>query len=157
MIDPNDVPLYSEIAPGLWMGGTDDLDTVNRAVRLPTVSDRSKFDAVVTLSAYTNPVGWYVKEFRFCIPDAGLEPEHAQELEKIADWAHLQWKSGGSVLIRCQAGMNRSGLVTALVLMRDQISAVKAIAMIRQKRSSDALSNTSFVNYLTTRNPRLDQ
>ena len=144
-----EIPLASEIVPGLWMGGTDDLDTVNRAGRLPSASDERDFDAVVTLSAYSKPVGWYVHEFRFCIPDASLDDEHAQELEKIADWAYLQWKSGKKVLVRCQAGMNRSGLVTALILIRDRIKAEEAIAMIRRKRSGDALSNPSFVEYLT--------
>jgi protein-tyrosine phosphatase len=45
--------------------------------------------------------------------------------------------------------MNRSGLVTALILIRDRIKAEEAIALIRQKRSGDALSNLSFVEYLT--------
>ena len=144
-----EIPLASEIVPGLWMGGTDDLDTVNRAGRLPSASDERDFDAVVTLSAYSKPVGWYVHEFRYCIPDASLDEEHAEELEKIADWAYVQWKSGRKVLVRCQAGMNRSGLVTALILMRDKVEAKKAIALIRSKRSEDALSNHSFVEYLT--------
>ena len=129
-----EVPLSSEILPGLWMGGTDDLDLVNRAGRLPSASDPKDFDAVVTLSAYSKPVGWYVHEFRYCIPDASLDDEHAEELEKIADWAYLQWKSGKQVLVRCQAGMNRSGLVTALILMRDRMKPKAAIALIRSKR-----------------------
>jgi protein-tyrosine phosphatase len=143
-----EVPLSSEILPGLWMGGTDDLDLVNRAGRLPSASDPKDFDAVVTLSAYSKPVGWYVHEFRYCIPDASLDEEHAQELEKIADWAYLQWKSGKQVLIRCQAGMNRSGHVMALILMRERMKPKAAIELIRSKRSEDALSNHSFVEYL---------
>ena len=143
-----EVPLSSEILPGLWMGGTDDLDLVNRAGRLPSTSDPKDFDAVVTLSAYSKPVGWYVHEVRYCIPDASLDDEHAEELEKIADWAYVKWKSGKQVLIRCQAGMNRSGLVTALILMRDRMKPKAAIELIRSKRSEDALSNHSFVEYL---------
>jgi protein-tyrosine phosphatase len=143
-----EVPLCSEILPGLWMGGTDDLDLVNRAGRLPSASDPKDFDAVVTLSAYSKPVGWYVHEFRYCIPDSSLDDEHAEELEQIADWAYLQWKSGKQVLVRCQAGMNRSGLVTALILMRDRVKPRAAIELIRSKRSADALSNHSFVEYL---------
>lgn len=144
----SEIPLYSEIALGLWMGGADDLDSVNRAIRLPVLSDRSEFDAVVTLSAYSQPFGWYVKEFRYCIPDASLDDEHAEELEKIADWAYVQWKAGRQTLIRCQAGMNRSGLVTALVLLRDRVRPDDAIKLIRKKRHPDALSNYSYVEYL---------
>ena len=143
-----DTPMYSEILPGLWMGGTDDYDTVDRPSELPRLFSVRDFDAVVTLNVYANPFGWYVKEFRFGFPDSSLTDEDAEELERIADWAFIEWKKGRRVLIRCQAGMNRSGLVTALVLMRDKKSAKEAIQIIREKRDPDALSNPSFLDYL---------
>lgn len=137
------------------MGGTDDLDSVNRAVKLPVLSDKSEFEAVVTLSAYSQPFGWYVSEYRYCIPDAPLDPVHVAELERVAEWAHGQWDSGKQTLIRCQAGMNRSGLVTAMVLMLNGSSADSAIKLIRKKRHPDALSNESYVNYLCVKNQEL--
>jgi hypothetical protein len=143
-----EVPLYSEIFEGLWMGGTDDFDSVNRSVKLPILSEVSEFQAVVTLSAYSQPFGWYVSEYRYCIPDAPLDPIHAVELERVADWAHSQWNSGKQTLIRCQAGMNRSGLVTAMILMRNGSTADSAIKLIRKKRHPDALSNSSYAAYL---------
>ena len=51
-------------------------------------------------------------------------------------------------MIRCQAGINRSGLVVALLLMRDGMSAEDAINLIRKKRSEWALSNDHFNQYI---------
>ena len=66
-----------------------------------------------------------------------------------ADWAYSEWKAGEAVLIRCQAGANRSGLVMALVLMKEGLSAQDAIDAIRSKRSF-AFSNSAFVKWLLT-------
>ena len=44
--------------------------------------------------------------------------------------------------------MNRSGLVVALLLMRDGMSADDAITLIRKKRAEYALDNAHFVDYL---------
>lgn len=143
-----EVPLYSEIVPGLWMGGTDDYDTVDRPGQLPRLSAEKEFDAVVTLNVYASPFGWYVKELRFGFPDSSLGEEHIEEIERIADWAYVEWKKGRKVLVRCQAGMNRSGLIIALILIRNRISAAEALKLIRKKRHPDALGNHSYVEYI---------
>ena len=144
-----DPPLYSEILPNLWQGGTDDEDQVHKGTgRLPVHSDFKEFDVVVSLSAYSNPMGWMVKEYRFGFPDGPTHDEIYDEIEKIADYAYLDWKAGKKCLVRCQAGINRSGLMIALILMRDGISAEDAIALIRKKRSQYCLDNTHFVEYL---------
>lgn len=144
-----DLPIYSEITPGLWMGGTDDYDTVDRPGELPRLSSPLDFDAVITLNAYAKPFGWYVRELRFGFPDAPLDGEHASHIEEVADWGHRAWKRGERLLVRCQAGMNRSGLVTALVLKREGITHDAAINLIRKKRHPDALSNESYLQYLS--------
>ena len=53
-----------------------------------------------------------------------------------------------TVLVRCWMGLNRSGLVVALVLMRLGYSAADAIDLIRTQRSRFALCNPLFVQYL---------
>lgn len=50
--------------------------------------------------------------------------------------------------MRCQAGLNRSGLVMALVLIREGYTADEAIALIRLRRGSAALCNHQFVAWL---------
>ena len=147
-----DVPLYSEILPALWQGGTEDDDNIYHGQkRLPTMNDPKPFDAVVSLCAYTQPVGWLTKEFRYGFADGPVEPEVYQECERIADWAHSEWKLGSKVLIRCQAGLNRSGLITSLVLLREGMDLAQIFELIRSKRGEFALSNKYFVEYLKGR------
>jgi protein-tyrosine phosphatase len=93
-------------------------------------------------------MGWMVKEYRFGFPDGPTSDDIFDEIEKIADYAYLDWKAGKKCLVRCQAGINRSGLMVALILMRDGISAQDAISLIREKRSQYCLDNTYFVEYL---------
>ena len=107
------------------------------------------FDIVVTLDSYSLPMGWHVKEFRYGFADGPVESHVYQESERIADWAHSEWKSGSTVLIRCQAGLNRSGLITSLILLKEGLSLAQILELIRSKRGEYALSNKHFVEYLT--------
>lgn len=144
-------PAYApdEIAPGLFQGGTEDHDVVwlgtDRRLR-----GAYPFDLVVTLYADANPVPWGVEELRFGFYDAELTAVDAARVVEVARLAHRRWRSGAQVLVRCQAGVNRSGLVTALVLMIDGLSADAAIELIRQRRSRHALSNRHFERWLRT-------
>jgi hypothetical protein len=147
-----EIELYSEILPALWQGGTDESESIYHGQkRLPTMSDPRPFDVVVSLCAYTQPVGWLVKEYRYAFADGEIEESVYQEIEQLADWTYQQWKSGSRVLIRCQAGLNRSGLLTSLVLIRDGFSLQNVIELIRSKRGEFALSNKHFMKYLSNR------
>ena len=54
----------------------------------------------------------------------------------------------GPVLVHCQAGLNRSGLVTALALMRAGRSSKDAIDLLREKRCDAVLCNPAFHMWL---------
>jgi len=140
--------LYSEILPGLWQGGTHDFDTLEFPKEYPIWKTEKQFDSVATLYAVAHPVGWGVAERRYGFPDSVLSAQDIPEIHSIADWAFEQWKSGKRVLIRCQAGWNRSGLVMALVLIKHGLNPRDAISLIREKRSPHALCNQDFVNFL---------
>jgi hypothetical protein len=158
------VELWNEVAPGLYQGGTDDSDTmgaylrespsryeINRMFEQLSTGQVTKkhFDTVATLYSAANAVGRSVKEIRFAFHDGDMsdfDPE--QDLFFMVREAHADWKSGKKVLVRCQAGINRSGLVTALVLIRDGHSPEEAIRLIRDKRCEAALSNSRFENWL---------
>jgi hypothetical protein len=144
-----DRELWSEVLPGLWQGGTDDLDTIWELDR-PQVAEITKkdFDSVFTAYAWANPCDWLVKEVRFPFYDGRIEDIDLVELYQVVRIAHDDWKRGKKVLIRCQAGWNRSGLIMALVLMREGYTADEAINLIRQKRSPNALCNKGFENWL---------
>jgi hypothetical protein len=140
--------LFSEILPNLYMGGTDDLDIVQFGKRLPELHERDQFDAVVTCYSYAQPMSWYVHENRYGFADGPLDHETFAKAQELASWLHSEWKAGRKCLSRCQAGLNRSGLVIALVLMMDGYSADDAIALIREKRDRNALFNLDFVRKL---------
>lgn len=128
------VPLISEVLPGLWQGGCID------GVRLP-----DDFTLVVSLYKWESyDVGPTTERLTFTAYDAAEVPDVAE----AANAAYAAWKAGGKVLIHCQAGLNRSGLTTALVLMADGYSADDAIRLVREKRCPMVLCNATFERYL---------
>lgn len=145
--------LWTEILPGLWMGGTDDEDWLNTQKELSDFEHNIPFQSVVTLFAWAHPMPWGVEEVRWGVADGAMHHVDEQRLHRIAEWAYDRWQAGDKVLIRCQAGMNRSGLVTALVLMRANYTAAEAIALLREQRSEVVLFNNHFVDYLVSLDP----
>lgn len=148
------LPLWNEIAPRLFQGGTHDDDVIGNDryakpfTNQPAFITEKQFDTVVTLYQYANPAGWFVREMRYCVYDATIDLIDMDELFATVDFAYAEWKRGKRVLIRCQAGLNRSSLVTALVLMQDGLSARDAIDLIRAKRSRHCLFNKDFERWL---------
>jgi hypothetical protein len=147
--------LWSEVAPGLFVGGTHDLDTVDvprdsiRKMHAFDIMDSAEitpdeFDCVVTMYAWARPVDWGVEELRWGIMDSPTAGVDMESLRETVVWAHRRWKAGKRVLVRCQAGLNRSSLVAGLVLVRDGWSGAEAIDKIRRGRSDSCLFNTKF-------------
>lgn len=142
----------------LWTGGTADNQDMsyfrhhfNPAVGWEPDITLYAFDAVVTLYAPASPADWFVSERRFAIYDGSLSNWSDDQYEELADLVadtHRRVVKGQVVLVRCQAGINRSGLVTALVLMRLGHTAQEAIDLIRSKRSQVCLANKDFVRFL---------
>jgi protein-tyrosine phosphatase len=143
-----ELSLYSEILPNLYMGGTGDNDIVRFGKRLPQLHEREEFDSVVTCYSYAQPMSWYVHENRYGFADGPMDHKTFEKAQELASWLHSEWKAGKKCLSRCQAGLNRSGLVIALVLMQDGFTADDAIALIREKRDRNALFNLDFVRKL---------
>lgn len=72
----------------------------------------------------------------------------AEQLHEIADHVVSELERGGKVLVHCQAGLNRSNLITALALMKRGRSAREAIDLLREKRSPVVLCNEAFEAWL---------
>ena len=89
-----------------------------------------------------------VEEVRYGFYDASLHGSDVARVVRAAHFAYQRWVDGDDVLIRCQAGMNRSGLVTALVLVMAGLTPGQAVTLIRQRRSPGALFNEHFVEWL---------
>lgn len=149
--------LYSEILPGLWQGGTHEHEEYDVMVPSPNSKPigRDEFDVVGTFYQYSQPVKWHVFEIRYPFMDGDLQDANMGYLLNIARTLHAEWKAGRRVLTRCQAGWNRSGLVTALILIIEGYSAEAAIDLIRRRRTPDALCNHRFERFLRTLSPSM--
>ena len=148
-----DIDLWSEILPNLWLGGTADNDLVGDKHcefdrKLISIKKRN-FDSVYTFYAHANPVDWLVRDFRYGYFDSPDTEHFTPELMwRIAENAWRDWKSGDKVLIRCQAGLNRSSLIMCLVLMLEGFTAENAIKVMRSQRHEKVLFNPHFVEWL---------
>ena len=142
--------LYSEILEGLFMGGTDDEDVIQVAAPHRQVSE-TPFQAIVTMYAWARPAPWNIQEFRYGIPDASIRDIDLARLREAVEFGYKRWKAGDRVLVRCQAGLNRSGLVTALILMKAGHDAQSAITKIRKERAEVALFNREYAEWLSSK------
>lgn len=150
---PFDDERWNEIIPGLFMGGHayDPIQKFSSVPRAVVVTD--EFDAVVSL----------FRGAAVCGPSAGVphivyeindDKEHGLDsgdlfmVELVADLVADAVKAGKKVLVRCEAGYNRSGLVVAFALMKMGYRPDGAINLIREKRSRHALCNEHFVKYI---------
>ena len=140
--------LYSEILPGLYMGGTADDDVVDVAKPLKNFNDSNEFDSVVTAYSWAQPMSWHCHENRYGFADGFLDENTLSKVKDISEWIYSEWQRGRRCLVRCQAGLNRSGLIIAMCLVKAGYSPQQAIDLIRQKRSPQALFNQHFVQVL---------
>lgn len=141
--------LWSEVLPGLWQGGTDDDDTIMELKRSSKAFiTKEDFDTVITAYGWANPCDWGVKEMRYPFYDGNMADMDFEALDEVVNMAHNDWKAGKQVLIRCQAGLNRSGLIMALVLRKEGYTSQEAIDLIRATRSEWALFNKTFEKWL---------
>jgi hypothetical protein len=150
--DDYDGDLWSEILPGLWMGGTPMADELGASRDLPFITS-TLFQTVITLYSHAQPVDYYVKEIRLGFFDHDQMDVDLADLGHAVHVGHSDWVTGRRVLVRCQAGWNRSGLVTALIMMRSGLEAEETIDVIRRRRSTFALGNTTFEQWLKDEGP----
>ncbi len=125
------VPLISEVLPGLWQGGC------KNGVRLP-----DDFDLVISLYPWEK---YAVGPTTRVIEQRAYDGHEVPDVTDVVTIAHAAWAvRGEKVLIHCQAGLNRSGLVAGQVLIRDGHAPADAIALLRAKRSPVVLCNEQF-------------
>ncbi|MFH9978666.1 protein phosphatase [Streptomyces sp. NPDC017179] len=139
---------WSEIVPGLWMGGH---EFRTHSGRLELAVVRDEFDLVQTLlrlPGHGPDPG--VEHHVWPIPDGPLDGTQLAGVIRLARAACDALDQDRRVLVRCYSGYNRSGLVVAHALVRQGRSFDEAIRLIRARRSPWALHNELFVDYLRT-------
>ena len=136
---------WDEVVGGLWVGCHDYEEDGERAWAV--VGD--EFDVVVSLYSFPgHGPDPGVRHYSHRMPDALLEPEDAAEVEQLAALVADEVSAGRKVLVRCQAGLNRSALVAALAMVRLGWEPSEAIAEIRERRDLNCLFNRAFVAYI---------
>lgn len=129
--------VWHEVLPGLWQGGS------------RSAPEPGRFDVVISLCARGNrrsppPEGQQV--LSWFIADADVPDE--ETIRRLARRVSAWLDEGLSVLVRCKAGMNRSGLVVARTLVERGLRPEEAIDLIRRRRHPRALNNRAFVAWL---------
>lgn len=139
--------LWDEIIPNLFQGGTDRM----HMGEVVDVVVRNEFDAVFSFF-WGNPKRYGpdpgVAQVHYQIPDGDLSDEELAHVKSLAKAVALSVQNGKRTLVRCQAGYNRSGLVTALALLDLGYDAPAAVELIRAKRSPNALFRLVFLRYI---------
>lgn len=137
---PFDVPFISQVTEDLWQGGC------KNGLVLP-----SHIAHVVSLypwERYTND--HTLKSMLSVRMYDSLDGPDPEQVISIATWVNVCRKTGPT-LVHCQAGLNRSGMVTAVALILDGYDVTDAIALLRKQRSPAVLCNPVFEDWLVER------
>lgn len=156
--EPDSVPWpkdrWNEVVPNLFQGGQlweGPPDRKWSDYDAQRVKVREEFDAVFSFFVGDEPgqgPSDGIAHIRYPIPDGTLTPEDLLKTRAIAADVARCVQAGLKVLVRCQAGYNRSGLVTALALMELGYSAEQAVDLIRVARGPHALFRIVFLQYI---------
>jgi len=129
------VPLFTHVRGNLYQGGC------------PKPSLPEEFKYVICLYPWEHYQRskdvTYLEAYLY---DSLDEPD-SNQLHLLSDIA-MHFIENGKTLIHCQAGLNRSGLLTVMVLRKMGMSSELAINMLREQRSKAVLCNQTFVDYL---------
>lgn len=133
---PFDTTFITQIDGNLWQGGC------QNGLILPPF-----FKHVVSLYPWEAYTVQHELSSTLSVRMYDSENQAFDQVEAIAAWAY-QCVLDGPTLVHCQAGLNRSSLVAARVLMLSGMNASEAIAHLRKTRSAACLCNPSFERHL---------
>jgi len=143
---------YHEILPNLYQGGhLWRVQLGGRDSRNSTVASDPTWDYVVSAYHSDHEASWPQCDHRLVLfndTEDGLEDQTWVKIKSAVDQIVDRWRMGQKVLVRCQAGYNRSGMIMSLVLMRLGFTAEKAIHQVRFRRGKDVLTNSAFERYV---------
>ena len=131
-------PWISEIAPNLWQGG------VLPGLILPDI-----ISFHLSLFRHQCYEVHHTLRDTLTVTMADSVDEDLGGVAELANWVNVR-RAQGPVLVQCQGGLNRSGLIvgTALVSAGDVPDGAAAIDLIRERRSHAALMNPAFEAYV---------
>lgn len=125
---------YDFVHMGLAMGG------------MPGPQDRTNiWDLIV--SAATEQRDYDTHSILVHFKDEGRLP-NMEVIEKVAELVADNVAQDKKVLVHCDFGLNRSGLIAALALIRLGLSPQQAIERLRDQRNILVLTNRAFERYV---------
>lgn len=134
---PFDVPYISQITPRLFQGGCSDSLLLPLNIRhLVSLYPWEAYDVLQPLQS----------SLRVRLYD-DLNGPNREQIVTLARWVKVCMETG-PVLVHCQAGLNRSGLVAGLVLVMHGMTPREAIDPLRATRSDAVLCNPVFEQWL---------
>jgi protein-tyrosine phosphatase len=136
---PFDVPFISRITDDLWQGGCEDGLVLPREVK--HVVSLYPWEEYTRLHVVDS---WLQVRMYDSDDDSGADEE---TLVRLAKWIN-ECRKTGVTLVHCQAGLNRSSLLTGLALVLDGMTATDAIELLRKTRSPAVLCNRAFEQWL---------
>lgn len=133
---PFDVPYMTQIDGNLWQGGCENGLVLPKFIKhVVSLYPWERYTVKHELSSFLEVRMYDSTEQTF------------EQVEELARWV-AERVVDAPTLVHCQAGLNRSGLVAARVLMLEGMSADEAIAKLRERRSQACLCNPAFVRHL---------
>lgn len=134
-----DCPLITPVDDNLWQGGCID-----------GVSLGGHFKHVISLYPWERYTwkGMLDSFTEVKLYDSNNMPD-LEQLDRLANWINV-CRRHGRTLVHCQAGLNRSALLTALAIAKDEPETPMAdiVTRLREKRSPVVLCNQTFERYL---------
>lgn len=144
-----DIPLVSHVVDNLYVGGYDlRADLGDFFSHIFSLYKWESYKNTGNLDPDTVHMEWTMYDGHGEIL-AMDKNENPVDLGEIVYQILSALSKGGNVLIHCQAGINRSNLLSALVLRAWKgMTSAEAIALLREKRSELVLANKTFERYL---------
>jgi protein-tyrosine phosphatase len=131
------VPFMTEISRNLWQGGCAD------GLVLPPAIDH-----LVNLYIYENYTVRHSLKSALSVEMLDATDQDMDQVLDIASWVN-SCRRTGTVLVHCQAGLNRSALVAgAAMVLAEEMTGEQAVDRIREQRSAACLCNPAFERWL---------
>ena len=107
------------------------------------------FDFIVNLAApWARYDAYGIECVNVTVADGEVTAEVAKQFGDLAHEVNRRRDLGQTILVHCQAGLNRSATVVALALMLRGMPASDAICLLREKRHRLVICNPHFERWL---------
>ena len=137
------MPFMTQVTDNLWQGG------VEPGLILP-----DNIDYVLSLYPWADYGFEHMLQERLTVRMHDSVDQGFDQVAELAEWVNVR-REQGTVMVHCQAGLNRSSLIigAALLLAGDVRTGQEAVDLIRARRDRACLINPAFEEYILAGGP----